>query len=154
MCQIPLLTTTFSIILVQATSISCLDFCLVSLLLPCCFFSSIIYYILYHHFSFLTGNMQSAMYIVSFTKGSPSLPMAQPLWLFLSVLGEEGTAQEPSAQVPLGPVSIFVCLSLRAPLESTLCRMTPACRPLPDSFGNYLTASRRNARLGFTLFEG
>lgn len=68
--------------------------------------------------------------------------------------GEAGTAQEPSAQVPLGSLSISVCLFLRALSESTLCQMTPACRPLPGSFGNYLTASRRNARLGFTLFEG
>lgn len=43
MCQISLLTTTFSIKLVQAASISGLDFCLVSLLLPCCFFPSVIY---------------------------------------------------------------------------------------------------------------
>lgn len=73
--------------------------------------------------------------------------------------------QEPSAQAAtaLGRTSVClflralvrtsVCLFLRAPSESTPSRMTPVCRPLPGSFGNYLTASHRNARFGFTLFE-
>lgn len=78
--------------------------------------------------------------------------ITQPLWLSWSVLEEEGTAQGPSAQVTQGPVITPVSLS-RAPFESIPCRMTPLCRPLPGSSGNYLTASHRNALCGFTLFE-
>lgn len=43
MCRISLLITSFAIILVQATSMSCLGFCQASLPLPCLFFSPVIY---------------------------------------------------------------------------------------------------------------
>jgi hypothetical protein len=54
---------------------------------------------------------------------------------------------------PRDPMSHLCICFFRAPFESTPCQMTPACQPLPGSFGNYLTASHRNAQFGFTLFK-
>lgn len=145
MCRVPLLTTFFAIILVQTSS----NFCPVSLLLPCpspCDLLS-------NSFITISRSLQEeckVQYMLSFSQkaalprpcGCPGVPW----W---------GGGHCPGALCPghPGPCE-STCVSLsRAPLESTRCQTTPVCRPLPGSFGNYLTASHRNARFGFTLFK-
>ena len=97
-------------------------------------------------------HQKHAKHTTTSTKAVLPPPVPQPSVAAPHVLGGLH-CPEPSAPVTQGPAAPSVCLSPRAPSESTHCRMTPACRPLPGSFGNYLTASHRNARLGFTLFE-
>ena len=142
-------TTSFAIILVQATSMSPLGFCQASWLQLCPFFSPVIYELLSHPSLSPSETCQAHH---NFHKSSPSSPSPTALCGRPSCPG--GTIL-PWALCSghQGPAAPSVCLSPRAPSESTHCRMTPACRPLPGSFGNYLTASHRNARLGFTLFE-
>lgn len=55
--------------------------------------------------------MQIAIYVVSFTKGSPSSPNPTAPVAVLVYPGGGGTAQKPSAQVPMDPVS-HLCVSL------------------------------------------
>lgn len=47
-----------------------------------------------------------------------------------------------------------MCLSPRAPSESTHCRMTPACRPLPGSFGNYLDSVPQECTVRIYIVRG